>query len=197
MTTHQLVAAPTTEPITPTEAIEFLRVDDETVDTPLITRLTVAARERAEQFTGRAFITQTWDLHLDDWWTGTLELPKAPLQSITSISYVDTNGATQPLSSADYVVDTPSGEFAEKGRVGLADGASFPMLDPVINSVTVKFVAGYGATRNQVPEGIRTGTLMYVADMYENRQSIVTGSTVAASPHGAETVLTPYKVTVA
>lgn len=197
MTTHQLVTAPTAEPLTPAEALEFLRVDDEVRDSNLVTRLTVAAREQAEQFTGRAFITQTWDLHLDDWWTGTLELPKAPLQSITSISYVDTGGLTQTWSASNYVVDAPSGEFAEKGRIGLADGASFPLLDPVINSVTVRFVAGYGATRNEIPEGIRTGTLMYVADMYENRQSVVTGSIVTASPQAAETVLTPYKVTVA
>lgn len=182
---------------TPAEALEFLRVDDETKDTNLVTRLTAAGREQAGQFTGRAFITQTWDLHLDDWWAGTLELPKAPLQSVTSISYVDSSGVTQTFASSNYVVDAPSGDFAEKGRIGLADGASFPLLDPVINSVTIRFVAGYGDTRNDVPEGIRTGTLMYVADMYENRQSVVTGSTVAASPQTAESVLTPYKVTVA
>src|SRR3990172_9406936 len=105
-----LVTAPATEPVTRTEAKVHLRIESAvTADDTLIDRLIIVARQLGEAHTGRAFITQTWDLKLDAFPAGRIRLPKAPLSSISSVTYLDTNGASQTWDSGDYLVDAPAG----------------------------------------------------------------------------------------
>ena len=189
----ELVTAPTEEPVNNAEAREYLRIDDPYTDENLLRRFIVAARQQTEQFTNRALITQTWDWKLDDWWHGNLLIPKAPLQSVTSISYLDSAGDSQTWASRNYVVDTPDGDAAVKGRIGLATGVTFPVLENVISPVTIRFVAGYGL-KATVPDNVKFGLLMLVADLYENRQSVVTGTISGLMPQTAQTLLWPYRV---
>ena len=52
---------------------------------------------------GRALLTQTWDMYLDEFpCAGEIIIPLSPLQSVTSVSYVDQHGATQTWASANY-----------------------------------------------------------------------------------------------
>ncbi|NIP96558.1 MAG: hypothetical protein GWO24_25240, partial [Akkermansiaceae bacterium] len=89
----------------------------------LILGLGKAARTLAEQVQGRALITQTWDLTLDGWPAkGYFELPRAPLQSITSIKYYDEDDTEATVDSGTYFVDIAS----EPGRVVLNSGESWP-----------------------------------------------------------------------
>jgi uncharacterized phiE125 gp8 family phage protein len=118
-----------------------------TTSDPELVAWIAAAREYAETFTHRGFITQTWDLTLygfpcseDVIW-----LPKAPLVSVTSVSYVDTAGVTQTWSSTLYTVDAPVGPKARVGCIVPNYGQIFPSTRDVVNAVTVRFVAGYGA----------------------------------------------------
>jgi uncharacterized phiE125 gp8 family phage protein len=124
---------------------------------PWLTAGIIAAREYGETFTHRAFITQTHDLKLDGFPCSddAIRLPKAPLISITSVTYVDTNGDTQTWSNTLYTVDAPSGPKAERGRIVPNYGQVFPSTRDVINAVTVRFVAGYGAA-SAVPSLIKT-----------------------------------------
>ena len=117
-----------------------------TTSDPQIVAWVAGAREYAETFTHRGFITQTWDLKLggfpcDD----VIWLPKAPLVSVTSVTYVDPAGATQTWSSALYTVDAPAGPKARAGCLVPNYGQAFPSTRDVVNAVTVRFVAGYGA----------------------------------------------------
>src|SRR5688500_7412341 len=74
----------------------------------LLTSLVTAATSWAESYTRRAFVTQTWDLKLESFYDcdyyrdGAVWLPKAPVASITSITYVDSNGTTQTWSTDDW-----------------------------------------------------------------------------------------------
>ena len=139
-----LVTPPTLEPLTLAEATSHLRVDLND-DDDLITDLITAAREYAETVTRRALLTQTWDLKLDAFpaSSGTpVRLPFPPLQSVTSIQYVDTNGDTQTWSSDDYIVDAPSGPQAVQGRITPAYQESYPTTRGIINAVTIRFVTG-------------------------------------------------------
>ena len=189
----ELVTAPTEEPVTVAEAREYLRIDDKDTEEILLYRLIKAATQQAEEFTNRAFVTQTWDLKLDGWWRGALLVPKAPLQSVTSITYLDENGDSQTWASSNYIVDSPNGNSAVKGRIGYADDVTVPTLDDVINPVTVRFVAGYGDA-GDVPENVKFGILMFVADLYENRQSSVVGTIASSLPQTAKSLLWPYRV---
>lgn len=114
----QLKTPPKTLPINLQNAKLHLRVDIAEEDL-LIMSLIGAATLLAEKETKRGIISQTWKLYLDEA-GATVDLPKAPLQSVTSIktissieSRVDINSAaSQPILS---IVDTA--KFAEDDTV--------------------------------------------------------------------------------
>lgn len=144
-------SAPAIEPLSIEDAKTHLRVtsgDDDVYISSLIT----AARKHVENYTGRALITQTWDLYVDQFPYGSnsIVIPKAPLQSVSAITYVDTAGATQTLSSTVYTADADS----EPGRVYLAYNQTWPDIRTQQKAVKVRFVAGYGTDAEDVPTPI-------------------------------------------
>lgn len=160
-----LVTPPSDEPVSVAEAKRYAKVvHDE--DDELIYSLIVSGRQWAEWFTQRAFITQTYDWKLSGFPTSDWEVPKAPLQSITSITYVDSNGAPQTWAATEYTVNAPAGEFARPGTLALGYGKSFPTARAIPQAVTVRFVAGYGLAV-AVPIGIKAGIEEYVALRYD------------------------------
>ena len=182
----KIVTPPTAEPVTLLEAKDHLRVDGPD-DDAMISVLITAARKWAEEYTGRQFVTATLDWFLDGF-CPSFSAPLPPLQSVTSIKYLDTDGAEQTLDAATYRVDAVS----EPGRIALDYGKSWPSTYSVINAVTVRFVAGYG-TAAAVPEPIRQAILILIGELYEQRQESVPAS-FAAVPFGVRALLTPYKV---
>ena len=101
-------------------------------------------------------------------------LERPPLQSVTSITYIDPNGNQQTLSSSQYVVDAQS----EPGRILPAYGTYWPPTLTQINSVSVNFVAGYPAivtgASADAPElsMIRGAMRLLVGNWYENREAV-------------------------
>ncbi len=185
-----LVTAPTIEPVSLAEAKAHMRVDFSD-DDDLITALVVAARQQAENHTNRVLLTQTWDWTLDRFpCTRTFEVPRPPLQSVSSITYKDTNGDEQTFSSSKYLVDTGS----ERGRISLADGESWPATKAEINAVTIRFIAGYGDTAATVPQQIRQAILMMVGHLYEHRESVAAGVAATEVPFSTRALLGPYEV---
>lgn len=166
--TYHLVEGPGIEPVTLDEAKLHLRVDTED-DDELIEALIVAARERAEDFTGCAFILQSWDLKRDYAFPDGFELKKPPLSSVTSITYVDSDGDSTTLATSQYTVDAPSGRHAAKGRIVPAYQVTWPATREVINAVTVRFEAGYGDTAEDVPEAIKLAIKIAAGHYYASR----------------------------
>lgn len=158
------VTAPATEPVTAAEFKLWSRIDTSADDT-LIASLITAARRWCEDYCDRAFINTTFDLALDSF-RQPIRLPRAPLSSVTSISYVDTAGSTQVLSSSVYRVDS----ISEPARITLAYAQSWPSIQQVTNAVTIRFVAGYGSAASDVPEGIKTAIKEVAASLYEQRE---------------------------
>jgi len=179
----KLITAPAHEPVTLAEVKDHLRVDT-TDEDALISALIIAARQWAEEYTGRQFMAATWDWMLDVIPDG-FSVPLPPLQSVTSIKYLDTDGAEQTLVSTAYRVDA----ISEPGRIALAYGQTWPSIYSVINAVTVRFVAGY----TTVPEPIRQAVLIMVGELYEQRQDSASYQ-VNAVPFGVRALLAPYKV---
>ena len=152
-----LVTAPASEPITLAETKAHLRVDVDD-ENDLINTLRTAAREYGETVTHRAFLTQTWDDKRDYFPCSdeAIWLPRAPLISVTSVTYVDTAGATQTWSASLYTVDAPTGPNARVGCIVPAYGQVYPATRGVVNAVTIRFVCGYGSTAVSVPALIKT-----------------------------------------
>lgn len=189
----ELVTAPAAAPITTTVARRHLRVDGDD-DDPLIDGLVAAATIEAENYTRRAIITQTWDLKFDRFPAGEIRIPKAPLDSITTLKYTDNNGTQQTWDTSNYTVDTPVGPQADVGRIVRAFGVSWPSTRNVINAVEIQFVAGYGlAESSEIPAGILQGMLLMIGHLYENRQSVITGTIATELPQAVKSLWTPYR----
>lgn len=179
-------AAPSAEPISLDEALVHCRIDGNE-ETGLLLASIVAARRQAETVTGCALVTQTLDYTLDAFPCWELEVPKGPLQSVTAITYVDTDGVTQTLSSALYQVDATD----ERGIITPAWGQSWPTTRQQLAAVKVRYVAGYGAA-NAVPQEIKQWMLVQIAHWYRNREAAVDG--VLAQTPGVDGLIAPYKV---
>ena len=207
MTASELITAPVAEPITLAEAKAFLRVETVADDT-LVTALIVAARGWAEQFTNRVFVTQTWRLWLDqwpcgnsEWWDGMREesithlaatqavtLPKASLQSVSSITTYADDDTANVWASSNYFTDTAS----KPGRVIARGNAGWPQPSRMANGICIEYVAGYGNAA-AVPETIKTAIKQLVAHWYEHRGEAVAGS-FAPPPLTVTALLLPYRL---
>ena len=126
---------------------------------------------------GRAIMTQTWQLHLDSFPCRQIKLPFPPLQSVSSISYVDTDGAPQTYSSSLYEVVTA----AEPGLVQPIYGGSWPATRVQKNAVTITYVAGY-ADAASVPPQLQSYILAMVEHYWRNRGAVVVGTIVNELP---------------
>ena len=189
-----LVTAPSVEPLTLTEAKLYLRVDQSTEDN-LISGMVVAARQWVETYTRRALVTQTWDFRYESFMDTRqpLILPKAPLQSVTSITYLDEDGVSQTLASSNYSVRTLSGATAGRGYIELNDDVSLPSLyTDALAPVTVRAVCGYGAAA-AVPDGVKMAIYLMLGDLYEQRQETMM-SVSSKTKTTIERLLGPYRL---
>lgn len=182
------IAAPASEPITLAEAKLHCRVDGNDDDT-LITALIVAAREQAEHETGRALITQTWEL-VQDQFPEAFVLRKAPIQSVESVKYLDdATGTQQTLAPADYILDKDS----EPGYVVPGYGKSWPPTWPIANAVRVRYVCGYGAA-GVVPQAVKQWMLLAIGTMYAQRETFVAGQIGSIPDRFWSGLLDPYRL---
>lgn len=138
---------------------------------PMLRMLISGARKVAEDRTGRALITQTWEQVLDEFPTDSIEIGMLPIQSITSVKSYDTDGVLQTMSASDYVLDADT----LPGWVNLAYGKSWPSTRDIAQAVVVRFVAGYGPTGASVPAEIRMWISAHVAAAYRNPTGLLEG----------------------
>lgn len=192
--TAWLVTAPALEPIDLADAKRQCRLPDDLTDLDTqISAYVSAAREWAEVYTGRAFLTQTWDLKFDAF-PSVIVLPKPPIASVTSVSYIDTNGSTQTLSGALYTDDLPAGPYAQPGRIVPAYGQTWPSTRDVPNAVTVRVVCGYGSDPANVPDAIKQAIRVKVATMHHLAEGHVIGTNYVPVASADEHLLWPFKV---
>lgn len=160
---HAVVTPPTVEPVTVQEVQAHLRIDS-VDDEDLVTALAVAARQWCEDQTGRQFCTATLRSKLSGFPSeGPITLPRAPASAITSITYLDSAGASQTLSASDYVL---AADLAP-AEVHLAPGASWPTTAERPDAVTITYTAGYGGAAAAVPQPIRSAILLKCQALYD------------------------------
>ena len=161
--------APTTVAVTLAEVKAYLRIGHNDDDVLLGNDVVAAgligvARKEIETRAKRAFVTTTFKGYLRDF-PAVIEVPRAPLQSVSLIIYIDTNGDQQTVTSTDYTVRTN----IEPGLIAPAYGVSWPTVRGVVDTaeeeVVVTFVAGYGAA-STVPEGLKLAIKMEVDLLY-------------------------------
>lgn len=172
---------PAISPVTLAESKADLRVQHAAEDA-LIESLIAAATDAMDVPNGavnKALITQTWTLsvrHPDRLWR--VYLPITPVQSITSITYYDTDNVQQSLVVDDFHLygDEDWAYIVPK------ENKEWPSVYKRLDAITVTFVAGFGSATNDVPESIRQAIRLTVAHWYEHRTAVVTGTITAEVP---------------
>lgn len=134
----------------------------------LLSGFITAAREYCEQRQNRVYITQTWELAMDEW-PDVIQVPLPTLQTVDKIEYYGSDGVILPvLDPLTYQVDARG----YKARVAPVYGQHWPtILLRSLAGVVVTFTAGYGALASDVPERIRTAIKMLAGHMYEHREA--------------------------
>lgn len=201
----ELITGPAAEPLTLTNAKDWLRITGSSEDT-LITGLIVAARLAVENYLNRKLINQTWKYYLDcfpssneiykegvfnlplSYISGggkSIEIPMAPVSSITHLKTYDEDNAATTMSASDYYADT-KGVFP---RVCLKDGVAWPstVLRPA-NGIEIQFVAGYGSASTDVPQIIIEGIRHTLVHFYDCR-----GGSMGI-PMNVMAMLGPYRI---
>lgn len=184
----RLITPPAAEPVSLLEACQHLRLADTQVeadalpDKSLIEALILTARSMAEEITGRQLMPATWELLTDEFIAG-IELPKQPIQSITSITYRnDTTIAT--LADTQYLLDTAGGRLVTLTPDDAVAG---------LNSVQIKYVSGY-TDAAAVPAPIKAAIKMMLGHWYENRQDVTVGTIAPPMPMASQYLLAPYRI---
>ena len=161
--------APSVEPVTDDTLKDWLRVDGSDEDT-IIEDLAAGARAYFENATNRQLITATWQLKLATFPNcgGDLIMTVSPLQSVTSVTYVNTSDVVTTWDAANYVVDTDS----NVGRLRPAYNIDYPSdVRGYDQDVVVTFVAGYGDAASDCPDGALLAIKLLAGNWYEIRES--------------------------
>lgn len=183
-----------TELMTLAEAKLHLKEDLQDADNDTrINSFVKAARQWMEIHTGRAFITQTWTMNLQDWpdGEGIIELKPNPVISVTSVKYLDSDGVQQTLEAGtDYQVVVAS----EPALIAEEPAASWPVLETDrLLPIEIIFVAGYGAAATDVPEPLISANKFMLGHLYAHPESVSEGN-LTEVPQGSEDLLWAYRL---
>ena len=164
---------PSEDPIMLADMKDHLRVTD-SIEDKYIQSLITAATRHIEGVTNRALVSQTWIYTIDAWPIKALEIPKYPLQSVTSINYTDKDSVVTPVTSTVYDVDTAS----RPGLIRLAYEQEWPnaILYPY-QAIAITYVAGY-ADITGVPLELIQALRFLVSHWYEMREPVIASGAV-------------------
>jgi hypothetical protein len=196
---------PSTEPVTLAEAKVQARVDlAYTAEDAFISGLIVSARRQCETHLKSAFIQRTILYLADSFPFGggyfnriireagpgpgylpssnfPLQLPTAPLASVTSIQYLDSTNVLRTLDPSLYVVSLGS----NAGRITPAYAQQWPTALNMMDSIRVTYVAGASVDATTVPENVKAAIKILVAAYFKDRES------VGSMPDGVKALLSP------
>jgi Phage gp6-like head-tail connector protein len=156
--------APAVEPVSIAQAHQHLRLPPNyTTEDGLLSLYIKAARDYCERYCNRAFITQTYQLGLNAFpFYGIMNasgnmaryrygnvylneamqinLPRPPLQSVTSITYVDATNTPQTMDPSTYYVDNA----VEPGILLPQNGVFWPYPSQFLSdTIKITYKAGY------------------------------------------------------
>lgn len=189
----KVITPPVSDPVTLSEVKEQCAVSHDD-DDALLQAYIQAATKYCERFMGRALVERTLDFYLDAFPADgkPIELPFPPLIGVTGVFYTDSAGVEQEFT--DFETDDAS----EPARLYLAPANSWPSPRVSANAVRVRYSAGHVQTTapasGEVPGDIIAAILLYIATLYENRETVVIGQTATMLPWSAEQLLRPNSV---
>ncbi len=199
-------------PVTLSEVKQTLRIDTDNFDQDSeLTMMLRSSIKVLEEYTGRSFITKTYELALDripysqedkliegfstgpfmDRTANYITLPKSPLVAVTSFKYYDDSDTESTFATSNYYVDN----YSDTPKIVLRRSQTFPDVASlrVANAFIITFTAGYGTAPKDVPETIKQAINLYTSHLYENRELYIEQKPIPV-PMTLGTLLQPFKV---
>lgn len=169
------------------EAQPYYESDTDPQDDHMILSWMIAAREYCEQFTGLIIARRTVEVALDDFPTDAIELPFAPLVSLTYIYAGDDSDSE--VDPTLYDVD----DYSIPPRI--VPVTDWPSVTAATNLIKIRCVAGYGNDSDAIPLPflLRAAILLILGHLYENR-SDSTESAMTTIPNGANDLMRPLRI---
>ncbi len=157
--------APAAEPLLKAAVKEYLRIDDGDASFDgQLDDFIAASRAEVETWTGTRLITQTVTVSADGW-AALQSLPVGPVQSVSSVKYIDTLGVEQTLAAEDY-------QLIGSGLTLLISPAlnkSWPKVATRIDAVRVTMVVGYGVSGSDLPGDVYFALLRLIRAKMDDR----------------------------
>ncbi|UOD30707.1 hypothetical protein INH39_02875 [Massilia violaceinigra] len=178
--TTRLIAPPVGMAVSLSAARTAARLNGSDFDAELEIDI-LAITEDAEFEMQRAIITRSYLATLDRF-EQRIRLAPSPLQSVTSIRYLDSDGVERTVPKEDYFVNS----VATPGWVEPAIGKQWPAALLRTGAVNVEFISGYGANDGSTPAPIKKYLLAKIKEAYAPAGT-------ATSPHLVR-LLDPFKV---
>lgn len=153
-------AEPQSAPVTASEVKSRLYIDFDD-DNGDIDILIAAATDYVERYCNIRLMTQTVDVKCDSFDDFSF-LPFGPVQSVSAIKYIDTDGAEQTLDAAVYDVRNDDLEAS----IVLQYGKRWPARQ--MNSrITVTALVGYAI----LPPAVKQSILLIIATGFKDREA--------------------------
>lgn len=161
----KLITPPIEEPVSVDYAKQYIREYSDDLNEQ-ISGLIKSARTTAEQFQNTAYLTQVWQLSMDEFPDDWEEIPLPPLQKIDTVKYYDYYGNQTVMSVSDFEVDTS----CTPAKFRLKPTKFFPSValrdqSPFI----ITFTCGY-TTPEQVPQDVKTAICEYVKALFDGKE---------------------------
>jgi len=161
---YQLITAKTSYAVTLAEAKRHLR--ETTADNDIyIQDLIIAAQAKVEEEYDLSLTAETWELKLDEFPVGDIEIFMWPVASVTSVKYTDADEATQTVTSTYYSTDL----LGKPARIRPDSGYSWPETGDVANALQVQFTTGFTSPET-IPGDIKQAILLTLTDWFDNRE---------------------------
>lgn len=185
------ITQPSAQPVSLSQMKAHLRVDN-TCEDDLIAALIEAATAYAEAYTGRVFMAREQNLTIDAFPRSAgdpLFLPIAPVRAITSVAYIDTDGATQTWGADKWFLDADDHAPALRP----AYGEVWPSTRAIANAAVITLQTGYAAMAGDpggnVPAPVRQAIKLIAGGFYAQREG--GGNDV---PMAVGALLSPYRL---
>lgn len=176
--------------VTTAELKAHLRVAHN-LDDDLIAGYAAAAQALIEIDLGRSLLTQTRKLYFHEF-PDIIYLRCPPVSAVSSITYQDTDNATQTLATTVYESDLKARRPFIRPRYDQV----WPSTYESLNCVTVTYTAGYGDA-DAVPDPLHQAIKFTVATWYDVRLPLVPGmtNTMQLPKHtGLSALLSAYRM---
>ncbi len=158
---------PAIEPVSLSEAKDFLRILTADEDELLGTLIT-AARLMVEAASGRLLIEQVWRIVLDAWpQGGDIRLPLSPVRILTVARVYPASGPSEAVVSSSLTL----AEGSDPPLIRIA--GPVPAPGRAHAAIEIDLIAGFGATRDTVPAPLRQAVLRLACRWFEHRGDVV------------------------